>query len=1659
MSVSTWKSIQPASARRRDDEIRDVNKIQSVRVTLASPEEIRAWSHGEVKNPETIDYKTYKPKTDGLFCERIFGPTRDYECACGKYKGIKHRGVVCDRCGVEVTQAKVRRSRLGHIELEMPVAHIWFSKGVPSRMATFLDLSVKVLERVLYFEEYIVLDPAETDLQPMQVLTERELHLVRDEYGDEFEVGMGAEAIKELLNRIDLDELAEELKRQIRESRSKQKTKKCIKRLKVVEDFRDSTNKPEWMILDVLPVIPPDLRPLVPLDGGRFATSDLNDLYRRVINRNNRLRRLKEVRAPEVIIRNEKRMLQEAVDALLDNGRRGRPVKGSNNRPLKSLSDMLKGKQGRFRQNLLGKRVDYSGRSVIVCGPELKFNQCGLPKQMALELFEPFIIRRLEELDDVTTIRSAKRKIERGDPEVFDVLEEVIQDHPVLLNRAPTLHRMGMQAYQPILVEGKAIRLHPLSCTAFNADFDGDQMAVHVPLSLEAQEECRSRMLAQNNVISPADGRPIATPSQDIVLGCYYLTKIRSAIGEETPRRFTSVTEALVAYDHSHIGLQDEVEVRVDGVRIRTTPGRMIFNNALPKELRYVNRNMKKGALQEIISRCFDICGRTATVNLLDDLKFLGYHYAKMGGVSVSLSDMRVPQKKQAMIEAARNEVGEILRQYEQGAITETERYNKVIHTWLHTTDKVAEAMMDELRDDNQGFNPIFIMADSGARGSKQQIRQLSGMRGLMSKPMKKLTGGIGEIIESPIESNFKEGLSVLEYFISTHGSRKGLADTALKTAEAGYLTRRLVDVAQDVIVSEVDCGTLQGMDVSAIREGDQVIESLRDRVLGRVASDDVFHPITGELIVEMGQIIDDDIAASLENSGLEKVRIRSVMTCESRRGVCGKCYGWDLSERKQVGMGVAVGVVAAQSIGEPGTQLTLRTFHIGGTAGRVLSESEIRVHLDHEGSGGLRDGESGIIHYVHLDSVIDRHGARTVINSGGIPLILRSAISCPNLGRRENATVVLEGLNIIESGGKKIVYGQGGQIHLASGKQRRVFHTFPSVPSGSELLVSDGDEIVEGTQIARWNPRQVPVVSRASGKVDVRGFEPVQDANGILHVPAEIDEQPQLVIGEDVRPLLPGHALAVKPGDTVESGQVVAWLDTPTVSNTDGKIRYRDIIEGVTMRRVLDPSTSSLYSVVTEAPLGKYPRIAIVDRHENTLEEHSLPAGSRLVIEDGADVFTGRILAHTDQVVQQFQHLEGGLPLGAKIHMGQDETIQRRGDQVFHITESGEAPALVIAEWDQYYKAEIARTAGKSRFDQIIEGVTMRLQRPQQGVETAQMIVMEHREDKHPAIVISQPGGKDEYHPLPSGAQIVVNDNDEVRPGDVLAKIPKETFKSRDVTGGLPRVEEIFEARRPKPRDLAIIAKLDGWVRLPKADEIDGELEKHLPKKRRRGTRIIIIQDKDGNFLDSYEVEIGKHVIIADGDWVATGMRLVDGSIDPHEYLEVMGEKATQEYLLNEVQEVYRLQGVGISDKHIEVIIRQMMRKVTITDPGDTNFLQDDDVDRYFVLAENEKVTLAGGKPAQFKPRLLGITKTSLGTESFISAASFQETTRVLTAAAISGKSDYLQGLKENVIVGHLIPAGTGWDQRQDVFRGLTRDDFDDYDVAPSSALAENPA
>ncbi len=1337
--------------------------FDAIRISLASPEKILSWSHGEVTKPETINYRTFKPERDGLFCAKIFGPITDWECLCGKYKRMKHRGVICDKCGVEVTQAKVRRERLGHITLATPVSHVWFFKGLPSRIGHLLDISLRDLERVLYFEAYVVVDPGETELKQNQLLNEEQYRKAREEHQFRFKAQMGAEAIKELLKRVNVERLAIELRDKMKTETSAQKKLKFAKRLKVVDSFRKSSNRPEWMILDVIPVIPPELRPLVPLDGGRFATSDLNDLYRRVINRNNRLKKLIELKAPDVIIRNEKRMLQEAVDALFDNGRRGRVLRGANNRPLKSLSDTLKGKQGRFRQNLLGKRVDYSGRSVIVVGPELKLHQCGLPKKMALELFKPFIYNKLEERGLVATIKQAKEMVELQRPEVWDVLEEVIREHPVLLNRAPTLHRLGIQAFEPVLVEGKAIRIHPLVCTAFNADFDGDQMAVHIPLSPEAQIEASVLMLSSNNILSPAHGAPIAIPSQDIVLGCYYLTKAKSgAKGEgkafgnandvmlaleagelETLSpirlRYTGELQDLTAARDDQDVLRTEVQA-VDNKIINTTVGRVILNQSLPVEMPFVNGLLKKKGLQQLVQSCYLRFGLEKTVEMLDSLKNVGFHYATKSGLSIGIDDLIIPKEKANLVETARTEVIKVESQYLEGAITNGERYNKVIAIWSEATEDIANAMfseMEEIDRDGRQFNPVYVMADSGARGSKQQIRQLAGMRGLMAKPS-------GEIIETPITSNFREGLTVLQYFISTHGARKGLADTALKTADSGYLTRRLVDVAQDVIIHEPDCGTVDGIEARAIVESGEIIEPLRDRIIGRVTLERITDPFTGEVIVDINEEMNEEKSSAIQDAGIEKVKIRSVLTCASRRGVCARCYGRDLATGKMVELGQAVGVIAAQSIGEPGTQLTMRTFHIGGTASRVSEQSTLEA--------------------------------------------------------RNAGTVRFQGIQVVQA--------------------------------------KDGNLVV---------------MNRAGSLV-------VQDAKGR---------------DRERYPIVYGARLKVKDGQAVDQGQVLVEWDPYTFSiltEEAGQIRFKDILEGITVHEEVDEVTGL----------------------------------SRLIIVDSPD------------------------------------------------------------------------------------------------------------EKKQPAVEIKGKDGKvnRKYH-MPSHAHLMVQDGEMVSAGDVLAKIPRETTKTKDITGGLPRVVELFEAR--KPRETAVISEIDGLV-------------KHggIVKGQRK---LIIVPDEPGAEPREYSLPRGVHVNVQEGERVRAGEPLMDGPSNPHDILNVLGEKALQAYLVNEIQEVYRLQGVNINDKHIEVIARQMMRWVKIEDVGDTEFLVDEQTDKFRFLEENERVIGSGGRPAQGRPLLLGITKASLSTDSFISAASFQETTRVLTEASISGKVDHLRGLKENVTMGRLIPAGTGFE------------------------------
>jgi DNA-directed RNA polymerase subunit beta' len=1322
--------------------------FDAIRIKLAAPQKIRDWSHGEVKKPETINYRTFKPERDGLFCARIFGPTKDYECACGKYKRMKFAGVICDKCGVEVTRARVRRERMGHIELASPVSHVWFFKGLPSRIGQLLDMSLRELEKILYFEEYVALESKINGVKKKDLVGVDKARKLQEEHGpDALKVGMGAEAIRELLRDMDLDSLARDLRAQMLGETSVQKRKKIVKRLKVIEAFLKSGNQPEWMILEVIPVIPPELRPLVPLDGGRFATSDLNDLYRRVINRNNRLKRLMDLKAPEIIIRNEKRMLQEAVDALFDNGRRGRVITGPNNRPLKSLSDTLKGKQGRFRQNLLGKRVDYSGRSVIVVGPYLKLHQCGLPKKMALELFKPFILRKLEERGIASSIKAAKKFVEKERPEVWDILDDVIKEHPVLLNRAPTLHRLGIQAFEPILVEGKAIEIHPLVCTAFNADFDGDQMAVHVPLSMEAQLEAQVLMLSANNILSPSNGAPIAVPTQDMVLGIYYLTKERLATPQHPVRGegrlFADPEEVRIAYDNEDVDLQARIRLRWKGEILETTVGRTLFNETVPEPLRFVNQELKKKEVTALVGRCMNQLGNEVTVKFLDELKDLGFRYATLSGLSIGIDDMHVPSSKEQLIGSARGQVNEVETQYQDGVITNGERYNKVVDIWAHVTEQIADQMFKELEEGEQGgeFNPIFMMADSGARGSKQQIRQLAGMRGLMAKPS-------GEIIETPITSNFREGLTVLEYFTSTHGARKGLADTALKTADSGYLTRRLVDVAQDVIVSEYDCGTVKYIEATPLVEGGDIIQSLRDRILGRTTAEDVRDPLSQEIIVQGNTEIIEELAQRIEDSGLERVRIRSTLTCDTKRGICVLCYGRNLGSGRLAELGEAVGIIAAQSIGEPGTQLTMRTFHIGGTASRVVEASK---------------------HEAKSAGVVKFHNLRTVVNRDG----------------------------------DLVATNRNGEIAVAD-ERGRERERYPVV-YGAKIKVKPEQKIKTRTVLVEWDPFTNPILTEFTGKV-----------------------------------------------------------------------QYQDIVEGVTVREEFDEVTGLARKVIIEDADGR--------------------------LQPGVIVYGA--------------HSEGAGP-----------------------------------------------ATGSER----------------------------HR------------------YPLPVGANLSVADGADVFAADIIAKIPRETTKTKDITGGLPRVAELFEARKPKEQ--AVITEIDGRV------EMGGFV---------KGMRKIVIR-ADNAETKEYLIPRGKHISVHEGDRVKAGEALMDGSPNPHDYLAVLGDRELQRYLVNEVQEVYRLQGVTINDKHIEIIVRQMLRRVRIEEVGDTDFVVGELVDKFVFQEENERVLSQGKRPATAKPVLLGITKASLSTDSFISAASFQETTRVLTEAAISGKTDELRGLKENVIVGRLIPAGTG--------------------------------
>ncbi len=1395
----------------------------SITVSLSSPEAILERSYGEVLKPETINYRSFKPEKDGLFCEKIFGPVKDWECHCGKYKRIRYKGIICDRCGVEVTQKAVRRERMGHITLSVPVVHIWYFKSLPNKIAALLGVKSKDLDKIIYYENYIVINPggaAALGIQPNQLLTEDEyfdvLYRIRednnrlpDDDPEKFLAKIGGEAVEDLLKRLDLDSLSQELRFQARTETSQQRKAEALKRLQIVESFREANrkteNKPEWMVMKVIPVIPPELRPLVPLEGGRFATSDLNDLYRRVIIRNNRLKRLMDIKAPEVILRNEKRMLQEAVDSLFDNSRKANAVRSDSNRALKSLSDMLKGKQGRFRQNLLGKRVDYSGRSVIVVGPELKLHECGLPKEMAVELFKPFIIRKLIERGIVKTVKSAKKVVDRRTADVFDILEKVIAGHPVLLNRAPTLHRLGIQAFQPVLIEGKAIRLHPLVTTAFNADFDGDQMAVHVPLSQDAILEAQILMLSSHNILSPAHGGPIAVPSQDMVLGMYYLTKSREGARGEG-MRFGSIKEVRQAYDQGVVALHAKIQLRLQrptmdgkhqpGEVIETTVGKALFNEIVPEAAGYINEVLTKKNLRPIIGHVVKTTDFPQTAAFLDAVKDLGFNRAMTGGLSFSLADIVVPEAKYELIEKADQEVASIREQYESGFITESERYNQVIDVWTRTNNRVSNVLYDTLKNDEQGFNAIYMMADSGARGSREQIRQLGGMRGLMAKPQKSLTGSAGEIIENPIKSNFKEGLSVLEYFISTHGARKGLADTALKTADAGYLTRRLVDVAQDVTVTMHDCGTLRGVRMEALKDNEDIVEPLADRILGRVSVHDVRDPRTDEVLVASNEVITEEVAARIAQTSIETVEIRSVLACEAPRGVCALCYGRNLANGRLVEAGEAVGVIAAQSIGEPGTQLTLRTFHIGGTASRISAESTLVTKF------------AGRIEYDNL---------RTVEFVGG----------------EETKTVVL---------------GRSGEIRVVDEEDRQLIAY--TVPYGAEVMVAEGEMVEKGAVLASWDPY-----------------------NSVI------------------------------------------------VSEVEGTVRFQDVIEGTTYREESDEQTGFREKVITET------------------RERNLT----------------------------------------------------------------------------------------------------------------------------PALVIKTKSGTKEYT-MPVRARLQVDEGDEVQAGQILAKLPRQSAKTRDITGGLPRVIELFEARQPT--DPAVVSEIDGVV------SFGG---------RKRGSQEVIVTSRDGEVERTYLVPLSKHLLVHENDFVRAGEALSDGQISPQDILAIQGPTAVQEYLVNEVQEVYRLQGVTINDKHIETIVRQMMQKVKVTDPGDTTFLEEELVDRFaldranddlydqFVVTDpgdsglrigatvtrrqlrevNSEMKRQDKRPAEVReaepavaePVLLGITQAALATDSFISAASFQETTKVLTDAAISAKTDHLLGLKENVIVGHLVPAGTGQRQFRDIVVGSKKE------------------
>ncbi len=1535
----------------------DPKKYIGVKISLASSEQIRQWSHGEIKKPETINYRTFKPEREGLFCAKIFGPTKDYECNCGKYKRMKHRGVICEKCGVEVIQSKVRRERMGHVELAAPVSHIWFLKSLPSKIGNLLDLTLKNMEKVLYFDSYIVIDPKDTDLTKGQLLSDDKYREALELHGRKFKAGIGAEAVREMLESLDLDSLYAELRKEIRATNSVAKRQKLSKRLKIVDAFRRSGIDPTWMIMDVIPVLPPDLRPLVPLEGGRFATSDLNDLYRRVINRNNRLKRLMDLNAPNIIIRNEKRMLQESVDVLFDNGRHGRVITGTNKRPLKSLSDTLKGKQGRFRQNLLGKRVDYSGRTVITTGPTLRLHQCGLPKKMALELFKPFVYYRLEQKGFVSTVKSAKKMVEKGTPEVWDTLDSVVKEYPVMLNRAPTLHRLGIQAFEPILIEGKAIQLHPLVCTAFNADFDGDQMAVHIPLSVESQIEARVLMLSSNNILSPANGTPIIIPSQDIVLGIYYMTREMKRV-KGSGKSFSNTEEVRSAYDAGVVDLHAGISFRLDGERVDTTVGRVLLWEIIPNDsiltldclkftdsseydnvqnmlndnlsfddiverskgaveteklslvqsayLTYtlmmdeedtedvaklnpgdvsrihkgaesyyvfkvqkkksaisfdaVNMVQDKKNLRELVDHIYRRLGPKATVILSDRLKDIGYEYSTKGGLSISIDAMIIPPEKKTIIEKAEQRVEDIEKQYTEGLITPGEKYNKVVDIWAKATDDVANEMMKAMKlipetdregnrvlDENQNpvyketLNPIYMMADSGARGSKDQMRQLAGMRGLMAKPS-------GEIIETPIKANFREGLSVLQYFISTHGARKGLADTALKTANSGYLTRRLADVAQDCAIIEDDCNTLMGVTVEPLIEGGEIIQPLGERILGRIAIEDIYDPFTEEVLVRSGDEIDESAVKRIDNAGLSRIRIRSVLTCRSKHGICAKCYGRDLAHGNLVEIGQAVGILAAQSIGEPGTQLTMRTFHIGGTASRSVEQADIKAPFD------------GIVRCEEKNAIKNAEGEYVVMSRQGL--------------------------------------------------------TF---------------EIIHNCIIAK----------------------------------------------------------------------------------NDGIAEYSQIVENDNMEVTQNEEGKTVYTISSSSNIELRPAI-IIRSGKTKVEEHELPVGAVIEISDGEEIKKGRKIAALSQITQRSKK---EVIYGAHILI--DDFLEREDP----VVQQGD----LLARWDPFTTPIITEVEGVVKYGDIMPGKTLQEKVDPVTGKSSRTIIEYRNAEVRPRVSIKDESGKTRKlhksasmarYPLPLDAILMVEEDDRVQAGDILAKLPRATTKTKDITGGLPRVAELFEVRKPK--ETAILSEIDGYVSLSKGTK---------GKQKITITPIAEVGEKK-----EYQIPRGKHLNVYEGDYIRAGEPIIGGSAIPQDILNIKGEVALARYLVDEVQEVYRLQGVRINDKHIEVIVRQMTRRVKITEIGDTDFIVEEQVDKTRFEEINQSIKEIGGRPAEAEPLILGITKASLSTESFISAASFQETTKVLTEASISGAKDYLKGLKENVIMGRLVPAGTGFPRYKDI-------------------------